>query len=387
MSFFTKLFNNKSKDDREFKYEPDDRELKITIQIKNKESSDSTITCKLPNKNLAEIRNLLMRKDDIFRMGTNCYFLNETSHRIPLEDEIEYKLKEILQPENILNIIQTSDTDWSRLTDKCDHGFKIREGRVEKAHYKAFEIDTNKVVKKSKLSETDRLVKRQKECKTNFDELCNRNLIANVDVSAILPWLSVFLGTSIEKTKNMHKEVSTKYNSIKVKKAEFIIPESSIKLTKEFEHDVNEALSENNTNEKIIDKIRKLKEITEKYGSFYARHIVFGGAIIEEITETSNLRNRSSRVSFQANANVTNANFSQETEHESIESEHENNVHVFGGDMSIRKDEKAWIESLNDFRKWDIIEYDEICPIFDLLNNELRRKVLEALGQRILAGK
>ncbi|CAG8457079.1 7785_t:CDS:1, partial [Racocetra fulgida] len=121
--------------------EPDDQEFMITVKVHNKASLSFKLL--LPNKNLAEIRNLLMKRNVTFRMGTNCYFSNEF-HIIPREDEINYKLKDILQ-ENILNIIPTSDPDWSQLIDMCDHGFKIGENGVEKARNKAFEIDTNKI--------------------------------------------------------------------------------------------------------------------------------------------------------------------------------------------------------------------------------------------------
>ncbi|CAG8819344.1 8249_t:CDS:1, partial [Racocetra fulgida] len=151
---------------------------------------------------------------------------------------------------------------------------------------KAFEIDTNKIVSESKITEIrGEFKKRAEECKTQLVDLCRRNFIANVDISAISPWLSVFLGTTIALSKEMLEEVSTKYQCTKVEKAELKISESSIILTKKFKNEVERALSEKTTPDKII----KLREISKKYGHFYARRIVFGGAMIEKITnfETS----------------------------------------------------------------------------------------------------
>ncbi|CAG8789946.1 19731_t:CDS:1, partial [Racocetra fulgida] len=85
----------------------------------------------------------------------------------------------------------------------------------------------------------------------------------------------------------------------------------------------------------------------------------------------------------EVNAKIANASLSQETENKTIKSEHV--VRVIGGNITTYKDEPEWIKSLDDFRTWKIIEYDEICPIFDLLDSKLRKEVLEALGQRILA--
>ncbi|CAG8832993.1 6791_t:CDS:1, partial [Racocetra persica] len=49
-----------------------DQEFRITVKVNNKESSSFTLFTS--NKNLAEIRNLLMKRNDKFRMGTNRYF-------------------------------------------------------------------------------------------------------------------------------------------------------------------------------------------------------------------------------------------------------------------------------------------------------------------------
>ncbi|CAG8855170.1 8612_t:CDS:2, partial [Gigaspora margarita] len=46
-----------------------------------------------------------------------------------------------------------------------------------------------------------------------------------------------------------------------------------------------------------------------------------------------------------------------------------------------------WMESLKNSQSWEIIEYDDIHSIFDLLDNDLRKKALKALGQRILKAK
>ncbi|CAG8682015.1 8894_t:CDS:2, partial [Gigaspora rosea] len=40
----------------------------------------------------------------------------------------------------------------------------------------------------------------------------------------------------------------------------------------------------------------------------------------------------------------------------------------------------TFVESLKDFKKWKIIEYSDIYPIFDLLDDVLRKKVLDVLA-------
>jgi len=56
-----------------------------------------------------------------------------------------------------------------------------------------------------------------------------------------------------------------------------------------------------------------------------------------------------------------------------------------GGDDSFEDSTSSWYESLNDAYKWDIIEYDKVVPIFEILPvGDLRNQVLEVLGQKIL---
>ncbi|CAG8647865.1 15919_t:CDS:2, partial [Cetraspora pellucida] len=306
---------------------PDDREFDVTIQVKN--GSSHPFRCKLPNENLAEIRNRLRRrKNDPFKMGTN------------FEEEL-----------------------------------------VKKAPNQAFEIDIDKI-ESMNIVKTD--VKRQmKVCKNKFADLCEQNFIAYGSSSAIPSLLSLFLGASLESYKEMLKEVSTKYSCIKLRKAEIIISEKSITLTEEFKEDVKNALIEKTTREKI----NKLREVSKKYGHFYARSIGFGGAIIEKIvntdTETSNLRMNSG--TLQVNANLASASVSHVIGSQTTRSEHRyNNVRrVIGG--TTNPNLKEWFKSLEDFRKWSIIEYDDIRPIFSLLDSEMQKEVLNALGQRVLA--
>ncbi|CAG8456074.1 12181_t:CDS:2, partial [Cetraspora pellucida] len=61
-------------------------------------------------------------------------------------------------------------------------------------------------------------------------------------------------------------------------------------------------------------------------------------------------------------------------------------LNVKGGDVANFNfdDPSNWINSLKNIDTWDIIEYEEVHSIFDLLEDNLRKEVLEALGKRIL---
>ncbi|CAG8457106.1 18229_t:CDS:10 [Gigaspora margarita] len=217
-----------------------------------------------------------------------------------------------------------------RLISMCDHGFTFKENRIEKACNQAFKININEI--EMILPRIVNYEKKIDKCKYEFGIFFKRNS----KFSAILPRKYRFPG------------VSFTMNSKFVMKQEIIIPKSSITLTENFIKDVENALS-------ATDKLIKLNEILGRYGHFCALRIAFGGAIIR----------------------IKNINkFSEQTK-------------IIGGNIEgdTNSDLSAWTESLEDFRTWKIIEYSEICPLFDLLDGVLRNRVLEALGKRILKVK
>ena len=61
-------------------------------------------------------------------------------------------------------------------------------------------------------------------------------------------------------------------------------------------------------------------------------------------------------------------------------SETESFNYRIGGNNS--SEDSSWRESLNDAYKWEIIEYNEVIPIFEILPVDLRNQVLKVLGQK-----
>ncbi|RIB30195.1 hypothetical protein C2G38_506020 [Gigaspora rosea] len=340
-----------------------ERELEIKIRVINDENKKLCPPFRriLPNKNLGEIRNLLKNINDQrdFRMRTDLFFFGK-NRKILHNEEASLNLKEIIM-DGVLNILQPS-VDWQKLIDKCDRGFIIENGKVGKAKHQAFRINQNEIGLEEKqiLEGINGGMKiGQEECKNKFERLCKRNFIASGQFSTISPWRSLFLGVSIQDLFKFLTEIPIEKYSYRVKrKAELIIPKSSITLTEKFINEVETALAEETTSEKI----HKLRQLSKKYGHFYARHIVFGGAIIEKLINAETSINEEDR------------------------------FHIIGGDSTYYDDVKInkinpWFDSLEDFLTWEIIEYDKVCSIFDLLDGELREKVLITLGQRILAGR
>ncbi|CAG8851278.1 30254_t:CDS:1, partial [Racocetra persica] len=59
---------------------------------------------------------------------------------------------------------------------------------------------------------------------------------------------------------------------------------------------------------------------------------------------------------------------------------------VFGGDkIKIYKGKEAeWVSSLQDFRHWEPIEFRKPVSIFEFLDEDLKKKIKEIIGKRII---
>ncbi|CAG8731781.1 13835_t:CDS:2, partial [Ambispora leptoticha] len=59
-----------------------------------------------------------------------------------------------------------------------------------------------------------------------------------------------------------------------------------------------------------------------------------------------------------------------------------------GGDTDVaNKDLEKWDKSLEDYTKWKIVEFRDVVSIFEILDSNLRRRVLGILGERIVYAK
>ncbi|CAG8639998.1 2181_t:CDS:2 [Dentiscutata erythropus] len=295
-------------------------------------------------KSLTEIReeleNIWEERTQLY-MCPDCYFIDQRKAQIFKFDENDLKLGEILSIENdeeILYICREHEHDLIKLTNKCGYGFIIKNGSVERANYRAFTIkETPKCHEFEDKYEEDLF-----ECKNEFQELYKRNFIT-FGSTYVLPWVPIFLGANYS---SLHKklenyEKAVKYSYIKYRKVSIDIKKDKICVEKEFVDDVEKALSEGTQEEKI----KNLKKIAEKYGYFYASSVYFGGVIVEKIED----------------------------------------MKYSSGDKSQKL--PGWVDSLQDPGNWEVIEYHEIYSIFSLLENNLKRRVLNTLGKKILKAK
>ncbi|CAG8469750.1 1250_t:CDS:2, partial [Racocetra persica] len=325
------------------------------------------------------------------------WILSEGSHQdkilISKAKEDEKILLEILKigdnDRNYLHILRKNEPDWVKLATKCECGFIIEEDSVKQARNRAFIINKREI---EKIQDNSGHFIKTLECKNEFQKLCHQNFIKFGNATSILPWASIFFGLEQETlTKKLECYKRTKnYSYVKKRCAMIKITKDNICLTTEFEADVDAAL-----NEKTQDKkVTKLKEITKKYGCFYANTIYFGGVAIQkdEDIKRSDKNENSDKIGIQGSFRSPGANvdgdFTSKTgiNTKTATANAESSFIIKGGNGAIFKfnDHCDWINSLLDHNTWDIIEYEEVTPIFDLLGDKLRKRVLETLGKRIL---
>ncbi|CAG8450968.1 12081_t:CDS:2 [Cetraspora pellucida] len=343
-------------------------------------------------KNLDEIREELendLIEQNYFFMCSECCFLDQKKAGIPKLGENKLILGEILSVENsnyILNIDCKRGHDVINLINKCGCGLIIKDGLVEQAEYNAFTF--KKAPDHRILNGKYADYYKSFECKNEFQELCKRNFITFESATSILPWVSVFLGVSYSDSLEKLKEYNEakKYSFASVKRAKITISKNCISLTKEFKKEIEKALEEENKNKKI----ENLKQIAEKYGYFYPSTVYFGGIIVQRTEDIKYIKSEDLNINPEIGLNGVKSNIGVSLQRKSNNNDEivitEYSYTIKGGDISKFKfnDRSEWINSINDSEKWDIIEYYKINSIFSLLDGDLKKRVIEALGKRIL---
>ncbi|KAF0553676.1 kinase-like protein [Gigaspora margarita] len=348
--------NNQNLDYFEIKSDITNQSPVIQVSINVVNPSIKSYKFKLSKEEkLDRVRNMILNEEKSNNIQFD-YFVSKKNEPILHEEESNISLGSILRP-SISNCFYIQIVDvWEKLIKMIEQGFIFKDDLIENAAKSAFKINKDKIKSEifkinenSNLSERFNYEEEKQVCECKFDILCSRNLVS-CKGSIILPWLSIFLGKSKESSKQTLKnQTTTDIFITKFKRAEIFISKEYVILTEEFKKKIENTLDSLKSYYEIIDDLR---EITKNYGCFYARHIVFGGAIIKE-ENAKYLTN--SYLSF-----------------------------IGGGNLGDKPSLTTFMESLEDFKKWKIIEYSDIYPIFDLLDDALRKKVLDVLGYRIL---
>jgi hypothetical protein len=288
---------------------------------------------------------------------------------IAFEEEEDLLLDDIIDEavidEKILYLIQRSKPDWKYLNGlrKLDYGYTMTFDGILKADKRAF------VMKNCELIEigAEGYKKREIEFKSTEDWVMKNNLFFYIDNNVENFFKS---GISIESLKN------NKFNSVSGSYYFTDCAKVSLKYTKyleptqEFIKEVKNAIESENP-------VEKFKQITKKYGQFIPEEVILGGRTLYGENIISGCSTENSKEVMNANTErILKDNVSSTFNH----------VRLVGGiqpDDLRNFNENEWVQSLINYKYWDSIEFRNPVSIFQLLPNDLHRRIIMSVGKRI----
>lgn len=159
--------------------------------------------------------------------------------------------------------------------------------------------------------------------------------------------------------------------------------DNEIEPTDDFLRAIRSALAAKDPYGELVDTVFK------KYGQVFAKKVTLGGRLFiedeERMTATTDEKTTSDDV--QAKVSASFGSFSGSASHEtkietgtSSKDQSENKTYAVkrkGGDPA--KLGEDWVLSLNNYERWTPIVLDGVVPIYDLLDDELRERVISVL--------
>ncbi|CAG8580249.1 16267_t:CDS:2, partial [Dentiscutata erythropus] len=311
---------------------------------------------------LNDVRRQLSDENEIICIQDNMYFCSPSS--IILRDSESNKLlKDVLSKDNILQIRKLPNVNKKNVilkNCKLEYGINMTDEGPKIANEVALEFSQN-------IMDEPHFGKVDKETYENsFEDFLRKNLIADVKASVNFLHLSIGLGMA-------HECSSTNINNTKffstheitlLQKYSFKI--GNIKPTEKFKKEVEDALNSHEP--------KAFKNICEKYGEFIARKVkIANGKLGSEIVGGINFE-----YSKNQGINISSSISSVTTY-----------TRVYGGDKSKfhqgNIDFDFWLNSLNDYERLCAIEYEDLIPMFDLLDPELHQKVIKkTINEKII---
>lgn len=226
-------------------------------------------------------------------------------------------------------------------------------------------------------------------------KMLSKSVSASVGIP--IPWLSATFGlsasyaTSSESlSQNKEKHLFMVAQRL-VQKTKVILKEETIQVTEKFKKRVEDAKN-----------VADLRNAFEEYGYFVATTYIIGGKIIAENKETfSGQKDKTALAKefgagFKAELNKAGFNpsasgaYKSENQDQTSQSSAQTNIaslmKSIGGDQALINNGAQWISSLT-LDKWQIVGYEDLKPITDFLDEELKKKCEEILSTPIPINK
>ncbi|CAG8595723.1 11007_t:CDS:1 [Racocetra fulgida] len=339
---------------------------------------------------LKEVREQLSNSGEQARISEYMDFYN-TCGIISRNDESTELLKGNLHDGYILKI----KSNIIEATRRCmlNYGRKMTEDGPVKVDNMIFEFPQGitQSIKITKLDYTE--YKYEGKCENKHENFLRKNLVAEGEISAsVLSNLSIGLTISYGRhiSATHHTKFSSEYEIILLPKYEIEIDVEKVQPSEDFIQAVNSALGSNNPK-------NELKKMSDNFGNYIASKVQIGGRInkIVHNNASSTLQQTSTDRSIGMEVcsdNIVSIGGNYSNKNGYNESSSTSNIkkkayiRVYGGDKNkFKKDGmSSWQDSLSECINWEIIKYVDLISIFDVLNLELRQKVLEAMGHKVL---
>ncbi|CAB4483674.1 unnamed protein product [Rhizophagus irregularis] len=361
----------------------------VKIKVR-KDGLDSEFICLKLGENLSNIRqelektHLLINDTLLFAKGTS---------EIQRKSEKDFFIDEIIEEigdDKFINLKKnpSHDYDLKILKDelKLEYGRKIiSDGNIKIAKKKAFILNVKDFeVCKEKGIGTERREFNSSEYNESITELT-----LNGDINA--QGFAKF-GLSYGKSKNGTSEVEKiticHYTYVDKISLKFKSDEKKIwfEPTEEFKDEIENAIKIDMHRERL----NKFKDITEKFGQFISNEVLIGGRAYflkkENLGKFSKKKNKNFSTIIEAMSSNAGITYTSGKLTENANCSKVECFKLIGGRSYKLKNfnESIWIKSLVDFKNWDCIEYKNPVSIFQLLPNELRKRIFKSIGKRIL---
>jgi hypothetical protein len=346
------------------------KKITIFIKIIDDISLQRSIIKRLnPDDYLSDIRKEL-ENNVINDMLLYLQVENDEFGEIEREDEVDFRLKDIITIKDGQNILYLKRNYWKILSNqyKLDYGRTMSFDGIKVAEKRAY------IINHCELKEINRYKKGRLEFESKEDWMKKTNLFTDVENGTnVTNFAKLGLSVASLRDKNFINEVMSAYQYTEIGKVSLKFSKqnlTNLQLTDEFKKDVIDAIRSKNPGERF-------KKITKEYGQFIPTEIILGGRVYFNDVKRS-LRNPSDNAS--ENVNIE-SSFEKTSKFYYF-----NCIRLLGGKHPDDEnfDEKAWIESLKDYTNWECIEFKNPINIFQLLIDDLRNQTFKSIGKRIL---
>ncbi|CAG8644705.1 9501_t:CDS:2 [Dentiscutata heterogama] len=313
----------------------DQNRIKVVITTNN-ETTKYILSDLNKSASLREVRRCLSTNGDVLMSKQDSQFCNKSKDKIQLECEDDFKLEDILIPEDDFYSVYIEKNSTKPNFIKLSRRLSLNKGRRKKssdgsiviASKSAFSIKNSHIMN---VTVNDNLKRIHEKTNEDFNKFWERSF----DHQDIVPPLKSSVNLKI-------------YDIIYYEKGSIRLSRKDLEVTNEYVKAITDALDEGQSDANKKDALNK---VGEEFGFFWAQEIKLGG------------KSQSARLASSTSTNKYKA---------------------VGGDITKCNDEGEWLESLSSYESWVIIGHDDKLSLYELLPEGLKSRIKNVIGMKVL---